>query len=151
MMYQRVKKGTFPFFGPGAALYHPLYIDNFVDAFLLCLTSKACKGQTYLIADANYYKIKDIVLEIAKIMGVNLKVKHYPFAPLYAVATVVELLYKPLPADPPIFRRRADWFRQNRAFKIDKARRELGYDPGVDLHEGLSRTYAWYKDNGYLD
>ena len=151
MLYKRVQKGSFPFFGSGQALYHPLYIDNFVDAFELCLTSPDCKGQTYLIADAHYATIKDIVIEIAKIMGVDLKVRHYPFWPLYAVATVVELIYKPLPADPPIFRRRADWFRQNRAFKIDKARRELGYDPAVDLREGLSRTYQWYKEKGYLN
>ena len=75
---------------------------------------------------------------------------HLPFGPVYAVATVVELLYKPLPWDPPIFRRRADWYRQNRAFKIDKARRELGYEPKVGLKEGLKITGEWYRANGYL-
>jgi len=62
----------------------------------------------------------------------------------------VEAVYKPLPAEPPLFRRRADWFRQNRAFQIDRARAELGYEPAVDLDEGLQRTYEWYRDNGFL-
>ncbi len=30
--------------------------------------------------------------------------------------------------------------------KIDKARKELGYDPAIDLEEGLKRTLIWYAD-----
>lgn len=150
MMYRRVAAGVFPFFGTGRALYHPLYIDNFMDAFELAMQNPAGRGQTYLIADERYYTIEQIVREIAAVMNVKLKVRHYPFMPLYIISALVEFLYKPLPIDPPIFRRRADWFRQNRAFKIDKARTELGYNPGVGLTEGLRRTFEWYKKNGYL-
>lgn len=151
MMYRRVAKGVFPFFGPGLALYHPLYIDNFIDAFELAMTRPEAKGQTYIIADEKYYTIKEIVEEIAKIMGIKLKVKHYPFGLLYTLALLVEIAFKPFPWwDPPLFRRRADWFRQNRAFRIDKARRELGYVPKVDLASGLRLTHEWYRANGYL-
>ncbi len=52
--------------------------------------------------------------------------------------------------EPPLFRRRADWFRQNRAFSIDRAKTGLGYAPRVDLATGLARTAEWYKKNGYL-
>lgn len=150
MLFKRVKSGMFPFFGNGQALYHPLYIENFVDAFELAAEKPEGKGQVYLIADEKYYHIKDIVILIDKIMKTNAKIKYFPFWPLYAIATIVEILYKPLPWDPPIFRRRADWFRQNRAFKIDKAKNELGYNPKVGLEEGLTKTYEWYRDNGYL-
>ncbi|MFH0880340.1 MAG: NAD-dependent epimerase/dehydratase family protein [Lentisphaerota bacterium] len=150
MMYRRVKSGLFPFFGKGQALYHPVYIDNFVDAFELAAEKPAAKGQTYIIADDKYFTIEEIVREIARVMNVPLKVIHLPFYPLYWLSAVVEWVFKPLPMDPPLFRRRADWFRQNRAFKIDKARRDLGYDPKVPLSEGLKRTYEWYKASGYL-
>ena len=150
MLYRRVAAGVFPFFGSGRALYHPVYIDNFIDAFELAMQNPSGRGQTYLIADERFYTIEQIVREIADIMNVKLKIRHYPFMPLYMLSAVVELLYKPFPADPPIFRRRVDWFRQNRAFKIDKARKELGYNPRVGLTEGLRRTFEWYKQNGYL-
>ena len=150
MLFKQVKKGFFPFFGDGSALYHPLYIDNFVDAFELAAAKPAGCGQTYLIADDSYYTIKEIVLKIATIMEKDLKVVHLPFWALYGLSTAVELLYKPLPMDPPLFRRRADWFRQNRAFRIDKARNQLGYNPAVDLDDGLRRTYEYYRDTGYL-
>jgi UDP-glucuronate decarboxylase len=29
---------------------------------------------------------------------------------------------------------------------IDKARKLLGWEPKVDLEEGLSRTIAWYRE-----
>jgi nucleoside-diphosphate-sugar epimerase len=150
MMFKRVQKGVFPFFGPGQALYHPVYVENFVDSFECAMEKPESKGQTYLIADEHYYPIKEIVLKIANVMGVDLKVRHYPFWALYMLSAAVELIYKPLPADPPLFRRRADWFRQNRAFKIDKAKRELGYTPKIELDEGLAITYKWYTENGYL-
>jgi nucleoside-diphosphate-sugar epimerase len=51
---------------------------------------------------------------------------------------------------PPIFPRRVDWYRQNRAFRIDHARDDLGYRPAVGLGEGLRRTYEWYRDEGML-
>jgi nucleoside-diphosphate-sugar epimerase len=31
---------------------------------------------------------------------------------------------------------------------IDKARRLLGFDPQIDLVDGLERTIAWYRDRG---
>ena len=36
---------------------------------------------------------------------------------------------KPFGVTPPIFPRRVDWYRQNRAFDIRKAKRDLGYKP----------------------
>ena len=150
MMYKWVERGFFPFFGDGKVFYHPVYVENFVDAHELAAEKPAAKGQTYIIADAQYHYIKDIVAMIAEAMGRPCKFVHLPFMPLYWVSAVVEFIYKPLPWDPPLFRRRADWYRQNRAFKIDKARRELGYEPKVGLKEGLKITGDWYRANGYL-
>ena len=63
---------------------------------------------------------------------------------------VVETLCKPCKINPPLHPRRVDWFRQNRAFKIEAAKRDLGYNPKVGLDEGLKRTYLWYKQEGML-
>jgi len=39
---------------------------------------------------------------------------------------------------------------RNRAFKIDKAKRDLGYAPKVGLDEGLRRTAEWYRAEGLI-
>ena len=78
------------------------------------------------------------------------RITHLPFAPLWLASAACEAICMPLGIEPPLFRRRADWFRQTRAFSVEKARRELGLQPTIDLDEGLARTAAWYRQHRYL-
>ncbi len=150
MIFKRVAGGTFPIFGSGKTLYHPLYIDNLVDASILAMQSERGDGEAYLIADEEYVEIETLVREIAHVLNVDLKVPHFPVMPLVVTGHILEKVCKPFGIVPPIFPRRVDWYRQNRAFDIGKAKRDLGYNPQVPLREGLRRTAAWYKENGYL-
>ena len=150
MIYRRVKTGIFPMFGTGRITYHPLYIDNLSDAFELAMEKEGVLGQAYLIADEDYIAIEDLVKAVAVVMGREVKIPHFPFWPLFLVSFLCEMVCKPLGITPPIFRRRADWYRQNRAFTIEKARKELGYNPKIGLTEGLTRTYQWYLKHGYI-
>ena len=150
MIFRRVAKGRFVFLGDGSTHYHPVYIENLVDAFLLAAERDEARGQAYIIADEHSLPIRELVTEVGRALGVEVKLTHLPFWPAYVTAAAVELAYKPLPAEPPIFRRRVDWFRQNRSFDIGKARRELGYTPRVDIPTGLRRTGDWYRSRGLL-
>jgi nucleoside-diphosphate-sugar epimerase len=150
LIFRRVARGRFTFLGDGSATYHPLYVDNLVDAFLLAAETEGANGQSYLIADHEWLPIRALVERTARALDVECRMRFLPFWPAYAAATGVELLFKPLPFEPPIFRRRLDWFRQNRAFDISKAKRELGFVPKVGLDDGLRRTGAWYRHRGML-
>ncbi len=150
MIFKRVNNGTFPMFGSGKTLYHPLYIDHLVDAFILAQEPGKGDGQAYLIADEEYVEIKDLVRRVGKALNVEVKIPHFPVMPLVVAGHICEKVCKPLKITPPIFPRRVDWYRQNRAFTISKAKRDLGYTPLVSLDEGLRRTAQWYKEEGYL-
>jgi 2-alkyl-3-oxoalkanoate reductase len=150
MIFKRVAKGTFPMFGSGRTLYHPLYIDNLVDSLLLCMPPGVGRGRAYLIADEHYYPIEEIVKEVARALDVDVRIPHYPVLPVVAVGHVVEKVCRPFGITPPIFPRRVDWYRQNRAFDISRAKRELGYVPRVPLPAGLRLTGQWYREMGYL-
>ena len=91
-----------------------------------------------------------MVKKVGKAMNIEVKIKYYPITPLIIAGHVVEKVCKPFGIAPPIFPRRVDWYRQVRAFKIDKARRDLEYEPEVGIDEGLRKTYEWYLENGYL-
>lgn len=145
MIFKRVQQGTFPMFGSGRTLYHSLYIDNLIDAFMLAERPDMGLGQAYLIADEDYVEIEELVRRVARAMGREVKIPHFPLWPLVVAGHVVEKICSPFGIAPPIFPRRVDWYRQDRAFDIGKARRELGYRPRVGLDEGLRRAYAWYK------
>lgn len=150
MIFRRVANGSFPMFGDGQTLYHPLYIDSLVDAFVLAQEPGRGDGRAYLIADADYVTIEDLVLAVGRALDVDVRIRHFPILPLIVAGHVFEKVCKPFRITPPIFPRRVDWYRQNRAFDISAARRDLGYDPQVDLDKGLRRTADWYRAEGYL-
>lgn len=145
LIFRRAAKGWFPMIGNGKTFYHPLYIDNLVDALVLAMDENKGNGQAYLIADEEYVSIQDLVQRTGRAMGIDVKIRKVPMLPVIVLGHVVEKACKPFGIAPPIFPRRVDWYRQNRAFKVDKAKRDLGYVPRVGLDAGLRRTYEWYK------
>ena len=150
LLFRAVRSGRFLMFGNGETLYHPLYIDNLVDAFELAAERPEAIGRTYLIGDERYYSLNELVREVGQSLGLKVRIIHFPFWPLWVTALACEAVCVPLQIEPPLFRRRVDWFRQNRAFSIERAKRELGYLPKVDLPTGLATTARWYKAHGYL-
>jgi 2-alkyl-3-oxoalkanoate reductase len=145
MIYKRVMKGWFPMFGSGKTLYHPVYIDNLVDAHILAMEPDRGLGEAYLIADEEYVAIEDLVLRVASAMDRSVRMVRLPNLPVIIAGHVMETLCRPLRITPAIFPRRVDWYRQDRAFDIDQARRDLGYVPRIPLDEGLRRTWDWYS------
>ncbi len=150
MIFRRAKKGVFPIFGSGQTYYHPVYIDNLVDAFILCMEAGKGAGEAYIIADEEYFSIEELVRRVGNAIGVNVSMPRLPIMPLIIAGHICEKVCKPFGINPWIFPRRVDWFRQVRAFRIDKAKRDLGYVPKIGIDEGLRRTGDWYRENGYL-
>jgi 2-alkyl-3-oxoalkanoate reductase len=150
MLFKFTRKGRFLMFGSGKTTYHPLYIDNLVDAFELATAKPEARGQTYIIGDDKFYALTEIVERVAEAQGRDVRIIRLPFWPLWLLALLCEAVCAPFGITPPLFRRRVDWFRQVRAFDISKAAKELGYDSTVDLRTGLARTAEWYETKGYL-
>ena len=145
ILFRLVKKGRFLMFGNGKTYYHPLYVDNLTDAFLKAAESDRGNGEAYLIADDTYWSLNDLVKHVARAMDIPVRIVHLPFWPIWAASWLCEKVCKPLRVTPPIFPRRVNWFRQDRAFSIEKAKTELGYAPSISIEEGLARTADWYR------
>ena len=150
LLYRMARKGRFLMFGDGETTYHPVYIDNLVVLFELAADRAEARGRTYIGGDDEYLTLNDLVAAVGRAMEIEVDIVHLPFRPLWLAAVACESVCAPLKISPPLFRRRVDWFRQVRAFRIDRARDELGYRPTVGLEEGLKRTFDWYRENGYL-
>ncbi len=154
MLFRAVRRGQFfgrfLMFGDGDVFYHPCYIDNLVDAFELAAEHPKAVGETYLIGDDRYVSLNELVQATGTSLGIDVRILYLPYAPLWLASALCEAACLPLGIEPPLFRRRAEWFRQTRAFTVDKARRELGFEPKVPLAEGLKRTADWYRENDYL-
>lgn len=150
MLFRMVRRGHFFVVGDGTACYHPLYVDNLCDAFELAGEHAQAVGETFLVADARYYSWNDLIPMVAAALGTGVKIHYLPLGPVWAISAVVEGVCRPLGIAPPLFRRRAEMFSHMRAFEITKARRVLGYEPKIELEEGLRRTCEWYRRHGFL-
>jgi nucleoside-diphosphate-sugar epimerase len=151
MIFKWVNKGIFPMFGNGKTLNHPVYIDNLVDAFISTMEPKKGSGETYLIGDQDYLTIEELVQKAGKALNKDVKMIHCPIMPVLIVSHICEKLCKPFKISPPLFPRRVDWYRQVRAYSMEKANKELDYNPIIGIDEGLRRTAEWYKKVGYLN
>jgi nucleoside-diphosphate-sugar epimerase len=149
-LFRLARKGRFLMAGNGNTTYHPVHITNLVDSFMLAANTDGIRGRTYLIGDEEYFTLNELVRRVGRAIGVDVNIVHVPFWPLWVAAVACEGVCKPLRVSPPLFRRRVDWFRQVRAFRIDKAKTELGYRPRIGIDEGLAETGRWYREHGYL-
>ncbi|HOX86357.1 MAG TPA: NAD-dependent epimerase/dehydratase family protein [bacterium] len=149
-MYRLIKKGRFVMFAGGRALYHLTFVADTVEGFRLAGESEKAVGQAYLIAGEEYVTLSEFAALIAEVLGVGKPWLKLPVWPLYGAAWLCEGICVPLRIQPPIYRRRVDIFVKDRAFSIEKAKRDLGYYPQVGLREGITRTAAWYTGEGLL-
>jgi len=90
------------------------------------------------------------VHRVAAAMDRSVRMVRLPMLPVIVAGHVMETICKPFKVTPPIFPRRVDWYRQDRAFDIGRAKRDLGYQPRVPLDEGLRLTFEWYRAEGLL-
>ncbi|MCG7848245.1 MAG: NAD-dependent epimerase/dehydratase family protein [ANME-2 cluster archaeon] len=150
-LFKTIQTGRFVMVGDGKVLYHLTYIDDLVEGFILCGKKENALGQTYIIGGGRYLSLNELVEIIANVLEVKKPKIRFPFFwPVWTAALLCEAACYPLGINPPIFRRRVDIFRKDRAFDISKARKELGYTPKVSLEEGIKKTAEWYRKEGYL-
>ena len=149
-MFKLINSGKFFMIGSGESHYHLVYIDNLVDAYLLCTEKKEAIGQTYLIADGECYTLNKLAAIIASTLETSIPRWHLPVWPFWAAGYLCEAICTPFRIEPPIFRRRVDFFVSERYFNISKAKQEIGYEPKIDVKTGVKLTSEWYKERGYL-
>ena len=149
-MFKMLAKRTFMLVGPCKENFHAVYIDDLVDGFLRVLETPGIAGETFIIGGAGYLSLKDYIAQAAKALGAPMPWLRFPYWFFYFAAVVIEAVCVPFGIEPPLHRRRVSFYKNNRAFSIDKARKMLGYSPVVALEEGMRRTVTWYRENGYL-
>ena len=149
-LFKGVATGRFIMLGKGDIFYHLTYIDDLVEGFRLCGEAPAAAGRVYILAGGEVTTLKELVARIAKIAGVDPPTRSLPVWPVWTAGAIVEGACAVLKLEPPIYRRRVDFFTKSRAFDIARARAEIGYDPQVGLDEGIRRTLAWYRDYKWI-
>ena len=146
----RIARGKLPLLGDGQVFYHMTFIDDLVEGFRLCAETPSAAGRTYVLAGPEYTTLEELMGLIASELGASPPRWHFPVWPVWAAGALCEAICIPLKIEPPLYRRRVDFFIKSRAFDTTRARTELGFAPTVDLRTGIRRTADWYRERGWL-
>ncbi len=149
-MFKGLARGRFPMLGAGTVFYHLTYIDDLIEGFRLCGEVPGARGRTYLLAGEKYTTLNQLVALVAEELGVAPPRFHLPVWPVWMAGLACEMVCVPLRIEPPLYRRRVDFYTKSRAFDITRAKTELGYAPQVDLRTGIRKTIAWYREAAWL-
>ena len=137
--------------GRGIWLSDYTYVSNMTDAVLLAdealakdgLNSVAA-GQAYFITNGEPMPFWDFIRKVAARLGFPPIKYRAPKSLIYAIAAVKEgidtLKGGTLNAEDGMTRFAIRYMCTHHYFSIEKARRELGYNPAVSVDEGIERT-----------
>lgn len=151
LMFKTIGNGFDFSAGYGRQLLSFLYVEDLARACCDAL-EKSKTGQTYIVGHPRVYTQK----EFRKLVGAAIGRKNViPVAlPLWTVKTVSGIAEKIGVAKGKPSTLNSDKYRimaqRNWAIDINKAREGFGFDPQVDLPEGVERAAKWYIDEGWL-
>jgi dihydroflavonol-4-reductase len=140
-LLRSVRKKSFVYVGSGTNLRHPIYISDAIDALMLAGAADAAyAGQHYVVAGPRPVTLRELVDTCARQLGVAAPKRRLPRPIALAAAGAAELAFRVARREPPFSRRSLLFFENDNAFDTTAARRDLGFDPRIELDEGLRRT-----------
>jgi nucleoside-diphosphate-sugar epimerase len=149
-LFKGVKKGVFFVIGNGKNIHQLIHVDDLVDGFLLVAKHPAAASETFVLAGDERLTTNDMVEAIAEAVDVRPKRWRAPLWPFMLLATVLETTLRPLGIQPPLHRRRMDFFTKSFQISTGKANELLGFKAATSFAEGTRNTAKWYQDNGLL-
>lgn len=149
-LFKGVAAGRFPLFGAGEGRRHMIYVDDVVSGFFRACERERALGDAFILAGPRPCTLRELVEEVRKATGSSRYGFRLPLRPMLALAAVVEDLSRKVGAEPPIYRRRMDFFWSDSEFDTSRAREALDWEPRVDLPEGIRRTLEDYRSTGAL-
>jgi dihydroflavonol-4-reductase len=149
-LFQGVAQRKLPIIGTGRTWCHFISVHDLVESFLLAATKDKAVGEAYLIAGQRPVYLEYVYETIAKLASVKVLPFKVPVLPLQLLGDLVETICLPFGIEPPLHRRRADFFIKHRIFDISKAKRDLEFAPEKTFEAECSELFSWYKENGHL-
>lgn len=144
--FKMIKGGHPPIVGKGDNLRSMSYVDNTVQGMLLARDVAKAAGQTYWITDRRPYSFIEILQTVGKLLGVTIRPRYVP----HAIGDVARLADSLLQMTG-LYNQEVHVLGElgeSIAVSIEKAKKELGYDPEIELEEGMRRSIEWCRSLG---
>ena len=147
-LLEKLKAGKVKYLGSTDNLMNNTYVENLVDAIYLAIDNDESRGKVFNIRDDRLVSKQEFMETICELAKYDKpKTKPVPLGVAKGLAKVLEGSYRLLGKKhaPILSGARIKFLGLNLDFCIDKAKRELKYDPQVDFSQAMQTTIEWFR------
>lgn len=144
-----IRSGQFLLPAMGRGIHSPVYVDDLVAGVLLALRAPEAAGHVFTIAGPRGVRTDDYFGHLFRMLGRR--------GPIGIPTPVGVALAHSADRFNRLRGKRSDvnaismrYLARRGTYSIEKARTVLGYEPAVDLDEGMRRTEEWLRAGGHL-
>ncbi|MBT8439227.1 MAG: NAD-dependent epimerase/dehydratase family protein [Gammaproteobacteria bacterium] len=149
-LFKGIMKRRFFVIGDGENKHQLIYVDDLIDGLFAAAEREEALGEVFVVAGSEILTTNDMVDTIADVLQVKKLPFSTPMWPFHTLALIMEKTLRPLGIQPPLHRRRLDFFKKTLYFSPDKSSRLLGFRSKTSFGEGAAMTAAWYREHGLL-
>ena len=152
LFFQMIRDGKAPIVGSGKNLRSMAYVDNLCQGLLLAAITHGANGQIYWIADKRPYSMNEILDTVEGLLEKEFAQKcAHKRIRLPGLASEVALAVDFALQSAGLYQQKIHVLSEMNktiACSVARAERELGYQPAVDLKEGMRRSLRWCHAQG---
>jgi nucleoside-diphosphate-sugar epimerase len=133
----------------GRGLVSPVYVDDLVEGVVLAGGRAEGAGQVFTLTGDRSVESRDFFGRYARMVGK----RRVPVAPTAVVIAIAATLGRAASrmVDGEVTPAAVRYLARTGAYSIEKARSLLGYEPAVDLDEGMRRSEEWLRSESLLE
>ncbi len=149
-LFKAIKSKKYFIIGNGKNKIHVVYVKNLVEGMIKASESKKTIGQVYNLGDEKQTSIQELSEEMANSLSIKLTKIKLPKSIANMLGLFFEITFKLIRKEPPLSRKRIRFLTENRTYNIEKAKKDFGYNPLIDIKQGMKETVEWYRRNNLL-
>jgi nucleoside-diphosphate-sugar epimerase len=143
-------RGLFLMIAPPSTTFTLVYVDDVARAVAAAAESERAIGEAMFVGHAVPQSGYAILRQLAHIVGRPFKPRHVPSFVVRGMAVAGELTWR-IGREPMFDAARLSEIRsEGFVCSVERARLAVGFVAEVGLAEGLERTVAWYRTNGWI-
>lgn len=130
----------------GRGIFSPTYVDNLVSGIVLTLTQSQSRGQIFTLSDGVGVTCLEYFRRLASLVGGTVRTVPTPVARL--LARSIGSVTRGLGGSSELGDASLGMLLRQGTYSIAKAQSMLGYEPAIDLDEGMYRVGQWLDSAG---
>jgi nucleoside-diphosphate-sugar epimerase len=128
----------------GRGLHSPVYVDDLVDGIMRAASTPEAAGRIFTVTGAEAPTIGDFFARYARMLGKD-RPRSVPYPVARSAARVMDAAARLRGGRSELTPAAIEYTMRRGTYSIARAREVLGYEPAVDLDEGMRRTEAWLR------